>query len=143
MTRAVSYSVALGGAEGPDVSVDPSQVESWLQGFPDRAFIADAHRPAVANAYRLQIVSGAADGRYHPLAQLTRAQGVGMLYAAFFKMLSPLTDTAVPHGGGFVRRRGSRQHGTRASSYSSSGSPISPTVRDRWMVCSTTARGWP
>ena len=46
------------------LQLDPSQVETWLQGFPDRDSIADAHQPAVANAYRLQIVAGQSDGRY-------------------------------------------------------------------------------
>ncbi len=55
---------------------------TWLQGFPDRESIAPDHQPSVANAYRLQIVAGQSDGRYYPLAEVTRAQSVGMLYEA-------------------------------------------------------------
>ena len=69
---------------------------TWLQGFPDRESIAAAHQPSVANAFRLQIVAGQSDGRYNPLAEVTRAQSVGMLYEALFKLPQPLATPPAP-----------------------------------------------
>jgi hypothetical protein len=73
---------------GPGLS--PEETDTWLQGFPDRLFIAAAHRSGVAEAYRLGLVSGQVDGRFYPVAEVTRAQTVGMLYAAFFEQPLPL-----------------------------------------------------
>jgi hypothetical protein len=94
--RALSYSLNASPVEAPELTLTPSEVESWLGAFPDRLLIASAHQPAVANAYRLQVVSGQSDGRFYPLADLTRAQGVGMLYAALFKSPSPLLEPPSP-----------------------------------------------
>lgn len=96
--RAFGYSLSLEPAEGLDFPIAADDVASWLQGFPDRGFIATAHQPAVAEAYRLQIVTGYSDGRFYPLGEVTRAQCVGMLYAALYQTPSPLTDPppAVP-----------------------------------------------
>lgn len=71
-------------------------VVTWLQGFPDRDIIAGAHQPAVADAYRLGLVNGQRDGRFYPLAEVTRAQTAGILYAAFFKAPEPLQQPPEP-----------------------------------------------
>jgi len=96
VVRALAYRLSIQPVEGLDLTLTPSQVEPWLQGFPDRMLIADVHQPAVANAYRLQVVSGQSDGRFYPLVELTRAQSVGMLYAALFKTPLPLTEPPTP-----------------------------------------------
>ena len=97
--RALDYKSSMQPIEGLDplvLQLDPSQVMTWLQGFPDRESIAAAHQPSVANAYRLQIVAGQSDGRYNPLAEVTRAQSVGMLYEALFKLPQPLATPPAP-----------------------------------------------
>lgn len=96
VVRALAYRLSVQPFGGLDLTLTSSQVESWLQGFPDRGFIADAHQPAVANAFRLQVVSGQSDGRFYPLAEVTRAQSAGMLYAALVKTPSPLTESPTP-----------------------------------------------
>ncbi len=96
VVRALGYLLDAEPVEGLDLTLASSEVELWLRGFPDWAFIAGAHQPAVANAYRLQIVAGQSDGRFYPLADLTRAQSVGILYAALFKTPSPLTEPPAP-----------------------------------------------
>lgn len=96
--RALAYRMSIQPLGEVDLELTPDEVEMWLQGFPDRGRIADVHRPAVANAYRFQIVSGGSDGFFHPLDDVTRAQSVGMLYAALYETPVPLTDPdpAVP-----------------------------------------------
>ncbi|MFH0915723.1 MAG: S-layer homology domain-containing protein [bacterium] len=96
VVRALAYRLSLQPVEGLDLTLTSSQVESWLQGFPDRGFIAGAHQAAVASAYRLQVVSGHSDGLFYPLADVTRAQSVGMLYAALFKTPSLLAEPPTP-----------------------------------------------
>ncbi len=94
--RALVYKQSVQPITGLNLALTPSDVALWLQGFPDRTAIADVHQLAVANAYRLQIVSGRSDGFFAPLADVTRAQGVGMLYAALFKTPVPLTEPPAP-----------------------------------------------
>ena len=96
VVRALAYRLSVQPIGGLDLTLTSSQVDSWLQGFPDRGFIANTHQPAVANALRLQIVSGHTDGRFYPLAEVTRAQSAGMLYAALVKTPSPLTELPAP-----------------------------------------------
>lgn len=96
--RALAYRMSIQPLGEIDLELTADEVEMWLQGFPDRGRIADVHRPAVANAYRLQIVSGRSDGLFQPLDDVTRAQSVGMLYAALYDTPVPLIDPdpAVP-----------------------------------------------
>lgn len=84
--------------EASQQNLSQAEVEAWLGGFPDRLFIAAVHRLGVADAYRLGLVSGQLDGRFYPVAEVTRAQTIGMLYAAFFKGTEPLVTppAAVP-----------------------------------------------
>lgn len=96
VVRALAHRLSVQPVEGLDLALTSSQVESWLQGFPDRSFIAEVHQPAVANAYRLQVVSGRSDGFFYPLGEVTRAQSVGMLYGALFKTPLPLTEPPTP-----------------------------------------------
>ena len=82
LTRALVYAAGAGpGVTLPLLSDDP-EIALWLQGFKDRLAIAADHRPAVANAYRLGLVSGFEDGRFYPFLSLTRGQAAGILYAA-------------------------------------------------------------
>jgi hypothetical protein len=97
--RAFDYSASAAPTEeaaepaaAEPAAVDPDLVGAWLRGFADRGFIAVAHQAAVADAYRLQILSGQSDGRFYPLAEVTRAQCVGMLYEALFKTPVPLAE---------------------------------------------------
>lgn len=92
--RALGYRLTIQPIGELDLELTTAEVESWLRGFPDRAWIADVHRSSVANAYRLQIVSGRSDGLFHPLGDVTRAQSAGMLHAALYKTPVPLTDPA-------------------------------------------------
>lgn len=61
------------------------QVEqaAWLAGFRDRTMIDSKNAWAVANASRLGIASGGADGWFFPDFPLSRGQAVLMLYRAF------------------------------------------------------------
>jgi len=93
--RALEYRLTAAPVEGLDLTLAPD-TQSWLQGFPDREFIATVHQPAVANAYRLGIVSGQLDGRFYPLAEVTRGQTAGMLYAALFQRPVPRTEIPAP-----------------------------------------------
>jgi len=92
--RALAYRFEIQPMGDFDLGLSTAEVESWLRRFPDRARIAETHRPAVANAYRLQIVSGRADGSFDPLGDVTRAQCIGMFYAALYKTPAPLSDPA-------------------------------------------------
>jgi N-acetylmuramoyl-L-alanine amidase len=51
---------------------------------------------AVANAFRLGIASGGADGWFYPDLPLSRAQAVLMLYRAFVQPIQPLTGAPEP-----------------------------------------------
>ncbi|MGI5940271.1 MAG: S-layer homology domain-containing protein [Thermoleophilia bacterium] len=94
--RTLMYRLDEQSAGASDAALSPSDSGPWLQGFPDRGFIAAAHQNAVANAYRLRVVSGQSDGRFYPLAQVTRAQSAGMLYTALFASPAPLTNPPAP-----------------------------------------------
>lgn len=97
--RALNHRLNVQPVEGLNPDLDPAEAGLWLRGFADWAFIAGAHQSAVANAYRLQIVSGQTDGRFYPLANLTRAQSVGMLYEALFKTPAALPEPPAPASG--------------------------------------------
>ncbi|MBN1632464.1 MAG: S-layer homology domain-containing protein [Thermoleophilia bacterium] len=94
--RALQYRQTSQPAAGLDLVLDESEIDVWLRAFVDQAQIAGTHRGSVANAYRLQIVQGRTDGRFGPLDQVTRAQTVGMLYAALFETPVTLTDPPAP-----------------------------------------------
>jgi hypothetical protein len=72
----------------PSTALSAQEVEVWLGGFSDRDYIADPHRAAVANGYRFFVITGAEDGRFYPLFDITRAQAAAMLYRAFYQSLS-------------------------------------------------------
>jgi hypothetical protein len=74
------------------------QVEqaAWLAGFPDRAMIDVKNAWAVANAFRLGITSGGADGWFFPDFPLSRAQAVLMLYRAFAQPIHVLDAVPEP-----------------------------------------------
>jgi hypothetical protein len=90
--RALRYRLTSQPVAGLNLALAESEVETWLRVFADQAHVAATHRMAVANAYRLQIVQGRPDGRFGPLDEVTRAQTVGMLYAALFKTPAALTS---------------------------------------------------
>ncbi len=94
--RALGYRLEIQPMGDFDLELTAAEAESWLQRFPDRARIAEIHKPAVANAYRLQIVSGRADGVFDPLGDVTRAQCIGMLYAALYETPVPLSAPPPP-----------------------------------------------
>ena len=104
LMRAVEYQLQQTPQDGIDLALDPSQVEKWLQGFRDRGAIADAHQSAVANAYRLGIISGNDDGRFYPFLTLTRVQATVMLYHALSQPVSPRVDppAVVPAEAGYA-----------------------------------------
>lgn len=56
---------------------------AWLAGFRDRTMIDFKNAWAVANAFRLGITSGGADGWFFPDFSLSREQAALMLYRAF------------------------------------------------------------
>jgi N-acetylmuramoyl-L-alanine amidase len=68
------------------------QSAAWLAAFRDRTLIAKAHAGAVANAFRLGIVQGDANGWFYPSLTVTRAQVAVMIYRAFKQDLVPRTD---------------------------------------------------
>ena len=111
LMRAVAYQLQQTPQDGVDLTLDPSQTEDWLRGFRDRGAIADDHQSAVANAFRLGIISGNDDGRFYPFLTLTRAQAAVMLYRALAQPLSPRANppAAVPAEAGYATARiGSR-----------------------------------
>ncbi|MFH0915886.1 MAG: S-layer homology domain-containing protein [bacterium] len=75
-------STEAGPQAGAELLTGEGEVAMWLQGFKDRAAIAPVHRAAVADAYRLGVVSGFEDSRFYPFLNLTRAQAAGVLWAA-------------------------------------------------------------
>lgn len=76
--------------------LDDAGVERWLQGFSDRLFIAPDHRAAVADTYRLGVVSGFSDSRFYPFLSLTRAQAAGILYEALMVPISIRPEPPAP-----------------------------------------------
>ena len=65
--------------------IQQDETQKWLAGFRDRQLIASAHRVSVANAFRLGVLGGSADGWLFPQCNLTRAQMAVMLYRAFLQ----------------------------------------------------------
>jgi len=111
LMRAETYRLTQQPQEGVSVELDSTQVGTWLQGFRDRSAISEDHSSAVAEAYRLGIISGYDDGRFYPFLTLTRAQAAVMLYAALSQPLLPRTapPAAVPAESGYPTARvGSR-----------------------------------
>lgn len=100
LVRAETYRLTQQPQEGVSVELDPSQVGTWLQGFRDRSAISEGHTSAVAEAYRLGIISGYDDGRFYPFLTLTRAQAAVMLYVALSQLLIPRVapPAALPAG---------------------------------------------
>jgi hypothetical protein len=84
-----------------EYELSKDQAAAWLVGFRDRPLIAPAHAVSVANAYRLGVIEGPADGWFLPTLNLTRAQMAVMLYRAFLRPIEartayPLEAPAVP-----------------------------------------------
>ncbi|MBN1628332.1 MAG: S-layer homology domain-containing protein [Thermoleophilia bacterium] len=96
LMRALEYRHSVQPVEGLDLTLGAEEVDFWLQRFGDRQLIAEVHRASVANAYRLQIVSGRLDGLFYPLDQVTRSQSVGMLYATLVKIPVALAEPPPP-----------------------------------------------
>jgi peptidoglycan hydrolase-like protein with peptidoglycan-binding domain len=94
--RALAYRLEQRPIEGLDLALSPADVEAWLQGFPDRASIAEVHRTAAANAYRLQLLAGQSDAGFRPVAPMTRSETAALLYAALFQTPVPLTELPIP-----------------------------------------------
>jgi len=92
IVRAVTYLHDREPRPDVDLSLPGAEAGLWLTGFRDRLFIAPGHAASVANAFRLGIMQGAADGWFYPALTLTRAQMAAMLYRAF---LQPLTASHV------------------------------------------------
>jgi N-acetylmuramoyl-L-alanine amidase len=74
------------------------QVEqaAWLAGFRDRGLIDAKNVWAVANAFRLGITSGGADGWFFPDFPLSRGQAVLMLYRAFAQPIAAQDSVPEP-----------------------------------------------
>jgi len=90
--RAVAYQAGTRASDAYP-AMSEAEIASWLQGFRDRTLIAPVQRGAVAQAYRLAVVSGSADGCFYPFLDLTRAQAAGILYSA---LLVPPPARATP-----------------------------------------------
>jgi N-acetylmuramoyl-L-alanine amidase len=90
--RALAYRLARQPLAGIDLDLAPSELETWLQGYSDRDYISEVHRPAAANAARLQLLAGQSGATFRPFAQTTRAETVGMLYETLFQVPVPLTE---------------------------------------------------
>ena len=86
--RSLGYVLESQPQPGVEYGLPDDQVGMWLLGFRDRGLISPAHAPFVANAYRLGVVEGAADGWFYPDLTLSRAQMAVMLYRA---LLQPIT----------------------------------------------------
>jgi N-acetylmuramoyl-L-alanine amidase len=91
VVRALTFAVQRDTGEDPYV-LGAELVPSWLGGYADRAFIAVAHQASVANAYRLGIMSGTAEGWFFPDLSLNRGQMAVTLFRAFYQPVAVATD---------------------------------------------------
>jgi peptidoglycan hydrolase-like protein with peptidoglycan-binding domain len=82
--RALVHTSGVDSGAKVELIANEEEASVWLQGFKDRPVIAAEHRLAVADAYRLGVVSGFDDGRFYPFLSVTRGQTAGILYAALF-----------------------------------------------------------
>lgn len=90
-------STAEEAAEGPlALLTDQAEAAPWLAAFRDCGVIGAAHSLAVANAYRVSVISGFPDQRFYPFLDLTRSQAAGMLYEALLEPLSVREGTPAP-----------------------------------------------
>lgn len=91
--RSLEYYLSSGSTQGSQppayLALADDQIGLWLVGFRDRDLISPAQARFVANAYRLAIIEGAADGWYYPSLSLTRAQMAVMLDRAFMQPVAP------------------------------------------------------
>jgi peptidoglycan hydrolase-like protein with peptidoglycan-binding domain len=83
--RALSYFLQNQPEAGVDYGFEYVLADVWLAGFQDRLLIGADHAPSVANAYRLGIMEGTAEGWFYPALTLTRAQMAAILYRAFLQ----------------------------------------------------------
>jgi hypothetical protein len=91
IVRALEYYHAKQGTS-VGLKLPAGETAAWLAGFRDRLLIADAHAGAVANAHRLGIAQGDADGWFYPALSVTRSQVAAMIYRAFMKPPAPKTE---------------------------------------------------
>ena len=75
-----------------DLSDESDPTAPWLAAFRDRMLVADVHARAVADAYRLGIMTGSSDGWLYPELPLSRAQMAAILYRAFYQPSMPRED---------------------------------------------------
>jgi peptidoglycan hydrolase-like protein with peptidoglycan-binding domain len=94
--RALAYRLNLQPSQTLDLNLAPAEVEEWLQGFYDRTSISGVHRQAVANAWRLQLLTGQSQGGFRPLVQISRAETAAVLYAALLQTPVPLSRPPDP-----------------------------------------------
>jgi N-acetylmuramoyl-L-alanine amidase len=83
--RSLSYILERRPQMGVGYALADDQAGVWLAGFRDRNLIAPAHSAFVANACRLGVVEGTADGWFYPTLTLSRAQMAVMLYRALLQ----------------------------------------------------------
>jgi N-acetylmuramoyl-L-alanine amidase len=89
--RSLAFYLETNPQTGLEFELANDQKQPWLAGFRDRQMIAAAHTLSVANAYRLGIVDGSADGWLFPQCNLTRAQMAVLIYRAFLQPLQART----------------------------------------------------
>lgn len=89
--RALSYFLEQQSQQDPSLLDDQAPAAPWLAGYKDRDLIAGEHQSSVANAYRLAVMSGTADGWLFPALPLNRGQMAVMLYRAFYQPLTVAT----------------------------------------------------
>jgi len=83
--RCLKFFLESDPASAVEHELAKEQAAAWLMGFRDRPLIAPDHAVSVANAYRLGVIEGPADGWFFPALDLTRAQMAVMLYRAFLQ----------------------------------------------------------
>jgi len=83
--RCLEFFLERDPASAVEYELAKEQAALWLLGFRDRPLIAPDHAVSVANAYRLGVIEGPADGWFYPALNLTRAQMAVMLYRAFLQ----------------------------------------------------------
>ncbi|HLA82884.1 MAG TPA: S-layer homology domain-containing protein, partial [Thermoleophilia bacterium] len=67
----------------------PAEAAPWLAGYRDRSLVSPEHVVSVADAYRLGVMKGTADGWLFPVLPVTRGQTAVMLHRAFYQPLTP------------------------------------------------------
>lgn len=95
LVGALRYAVDKQGLTVDD-SLTPYQIDDWLAGFKDRAFITPKYASSVAIAYRIGLFDIPAEGWLLPTLSLTHQELVSMLQRMFVQPVASRTARPAP-----------------------------------------------